>query len=74
MNTPPAPQLLLRTVAEAAEILGKSEYWVRTQARKGTIPHRRIGVTYRFTDDDLNTYISSVAVDPWVRGRSRRAS
>ncbi|HEX6682619.1 MAG TPA: helix-turn-helix domain-containing protein [Candidatus Limnocylindrales bacterium] len=46
----PAP---LRLPSEVAELLRCSEWWVKEQARRGRIPHSRIGGGYRFTDEHV---------------------
>jgi excisionase family DNA binding protein len=45
---------LLYTPDEAAEITSLSRAWLIAHARKGKIPHRRLGWrTYRFAPEDL---------------------
>lgn len=39
--------------AEAGAMVGKSENWMRTQARKRLVPHTRVGRTIRFTSSDV---------------------
>lgn len=38
---------------EAGEIIGKSENWMKTQARAGKIPYIRLGRSMRWTPDHL---------------------
>ncbi|GAA3771554.1 helix-turn-helix domain-containing protein [Streptomyces chiangmaiensis] len=38
---------------EVAEALGCSAWWVKDRARRGLIPHARIGRSYRFSDAHL---------------------
>ncbi|OLZ72833.1 DNA-binding protein [Streptomyces sp. IMTB 2501] len=38
---------------EIAEALGCSAWWVKDRARRGLIPHTRIGRAYRFTAEHL---------------------
>jgi len=41
--------------AEAAGVLGVSEYWLKTRVARNDIPYHRIGVYVRFTNEDLDT-------------------
>jgi excisionase family DNA binding protein len=47
----------LLTTAEAAEVLGLSEYQVQQAYRSKLLPSRRIGRLVRFTQDDLAAFI-----------------
>ncbi|MET9849738.1 helix-turn-helix domain-containing protein [Streptomyces ossamyceticus] len=38
---------------EIAEALGCSAWWVKDRARRGLIPHTRVGRAYRFTAEHL---------------------
>ncbi|MFE1235166.1 helix-turn-helix domain-containing protein [Streptomyces tendae] len=38
---------------EIAEALGCSAWWVKDRARRGLIPHTRVGRAYRFTTEHL---------------------
>ncbi|MFH8706567.1 helix-turn-helix domain-containing protein [Streptomyces rubrogriseus] len=38
---------------EIAEALGCSAWWVKDRARRGLIPHARVGRAYRFTAEHL---------------------
>jgi excisionase family DNA binding protein len=49
----PAVDQLLYTPEEAAEIVRLTPYWLKFKARKGLIPHRRVGRAFRFADEDL---------------------
>lgn len=69
----------LLDVPAAAAALGLSTYQVRAAVDAGTLPHRRVGRFIRFTDADLDTYLSRIAVDPVAAPsgqtqRSRRRS
>jgi excisionase family DNA binding protein len=48
-----APKRLLRTPAEAAEILAVKESWLRRQAGRRAIPSTMLGKHLRFSDADL---------------------
>lgn len=50
----------LFTVAQVAVILGKSERWVRDRVRARELAHVRVGVTTRFTEQQINDYIRSL--------------
>lgn len=39
---------------EAGEIIGKSENWMKTKARAGTIPCSKIGRDWRWTSEHLS--------------------
>lgn len=56
---------LAYTQAEAAELLGVSESYVRDAVTARKIPHRRYGKgrIVRFTLDDLRVFLDSCAVD-----------
>ncbi|MEU9606316.1 helix-turn-helix domain-containing protein [Streptomyces sp. NPDC048057] len=44
-----APLSRLYRPEEIAEALGCSAWWVKDRARRGVIPHTRVGRAYRFT-------------------------
>lgn len=74
-NTP------LRTVREAASILGVSETWIYSRTAARSIPHTRLGGHVRFTDADLAAIVSGGATPPATStdgnrptGRKRRAA
>lgn len=48
-----APKRLLRTPAEAAELLSVKESWLRRQAGRRVIPSTMLGKHLRFSDADL---------------------
>lgn len=50
----------LMTIAEVAERLNVSEWKVRDLARKGEIPHQRIGGLVRFREADIEAYENGV--------------
>ncbi len=54
--------MTLHDTAWMGEQIGKSADWVRHNIAE--IPHRRIGRTIRFTDQDLADYLESQAVRP----------
>lgn len=59
----PLESPLLDTVGLAA-ILGKSaDYWTK-EARARRVPHRRIGRSIRFTQDDIDQIVAAAAVAP----------
>jgi len=39
--------------AEAGEMVGKGENWMKTKARQRLIPHTRVGRTIRFSSSDV---------------------
>lgn len=49
------PKIL--TTTEAAELLQMSEKTVRTLAKSGEIPHRRVGDLYRFSRRQIMAWI-----------------
>jgi hypothetical protein len=70
--------------AYVARELGKTELWVKRQARAGKLPHSRAGQSYFWDDEDLRAVKESLRVRPSVApasdplrpipSRSRRAS
>lgn len=75
----------LLSLADVGSMLDKSADWVVKQARAGVIPCRRIGRTYKFTEQDVYDYIEAakqpgrLAAVPAASGltprsRKRRAS
>ncbi|MFJ1707849.1 helix-turn-helix domain-containing protein [Kitasatospora sp. NPDC088346] len=46
------PPALFRP-ADVARVLGKSEWWVKEQARRGRIPFTKPGRAYRFTSEHI---------------------
>ena len=52
----------LLTVEEAAAVLAVSPAWVHNHLAE--IPHRRVGRLIRFTRDDIETYLATVAHRP----------
>lgn len=49
----------LLTTREAADRLKVGETWLANQARAGKVPHRRLGRTVRFSEDDLAAILDS---------------
>lgn len=68
----------------AAALIQCGERWLTDQARAGTVPARRIGRHWRFSEEDVQAIIAGaarggVASNPWglskrAGGRRRRAS
>ena len=54
----------LLTPAQAAEHLGVPESRIRRLAQQHEIGHRRLGRFLRFTTDDLDAYVTAIAVAP----------
>lgn len=54
----------LLSPADLAERLGKSaDYWYRKAARR-EVPHRRLGRTVRFTEEDVAAILDAALVTP----------
>ncbi|WP_010252947.1 helix-turn-helix domain-containing protein [Treponema primitia] len=53
---------MLLNIKQAAGELGISEVTVRRLIRLRRIPYRKIGGVYRFTEDDLTQFITTVRV------------
>lgn len=49
---------------DVAELLGKSESWVLAQCRAGTMPHFKVGKSYRLTRAHLDAFIAGSSVSP----------
>lgn len=68
------------TAVEVADLLGKTPAWWLAQARQKKVPHRRIGRSVLFTEDDIDEYLATSRVTPIdplqsaVPSRRRRAS
>ncbi|MFE3860643.1 helix-turn-helix domain-containing protein [Streptomyces goshikiensis] len=62
MKRDPLPHLYYP--ADVASALGKSEWWVKEQARKGRIPYTKPGRAYRFTAEQVAEIISLFAEGP----------
>ena len=56
----------LLDLRSAAVILGLSVCTLRRAVRAGKVPHRRLGGSIRFTEDDLAEYVESCRIG--VRG------
>ncbi|WP_429216492.1 DNA-binding protein [Kitasatospora sp. MAP12-9] len=54
--------------AQVALVLGRSEWWVREQARKARIPFCKVGNSYRFTAGHIAEIIALLEVRPQVTG------
>ncbi|MGW2253496.1 helix-turn-helix domain-containing protein [Kitasatospora sp. NPDC001660] len=63
--TPVTPQALYHP-DQVAAMLGRSEWWVREQARKTRIPYCRVGNSYRFTAEHLAEIVRLLEVRPQV--------
>jgi len=48
-----APAVFTLSSADAGELIGKTENWMKEKARAGTIPCTRIGRTIRFTPQQV---------------------
>lgn len=46
-------QALLKTAEEIERRCGVSRYWLYRAAKRGEIPHYRVGVGVRFIEDEL---------------------
>ena len=57
------------SVIEASKKLGVSEITVRRLIKKKSIPHRRIGDRYLFTESDIENYLESVKIPAVSRQR-----
>lgn len=53
--------------AEAAERLGKTEDWVLNGLRTGRLPGRKLGRTWRMTEEDVAEVIGYFAVPATYR-------
>jgi excisionase family DNA binding protein len=53
----------LMTVPEAANLLRISERTLRGYVANGRIPHRRIGGSIRFSEQDLESFVDSCVVE-----------
>ncbi|RST04994.1 helix-turn-helix domain-containing protein [Streptomyces sp. WAC05950] len=62
MKRDPLPHLYYP--ADVASALGKSEWWVKEQARNGRIPYTKPGRAYRFTAEQFAEIISLFAEGP----------
>lgn len=73
-NTPLDPELRLYTDEQAAELLGRSTWWVKEQVRKNAIPFTRVGRFARFSADQIREIRASSEVTPVSRRRPSRAT
>ncbi|MFJ3861023.1 DNA-binding protein [Streptomyces sp. NPDC090085] len=62
MKRDPLPHLYYP--ADVANALGKSEWWVKEQARKDRIPYTKPGRAYRFTAEQFAEIISLFTEGP----------
>ncbi|MFK0173986.1 helix-turn-helix domain-containing protein [Streptomyces sp. NPDC090306] len=69
-STPPR----LYRPEEVAEALGCSAWWVKDRARRGLIPHARIGRSYRFSDAHLAEIVRMNEEQPARPPQSPRTS
>ncbi|GAB2722223.1 helix-turn-helix domain-containing protein [Kitasatospora kifunensis] len=63
--------------ADVAKVLGKSEWWVKEQARRGRIPFTKPGRAYRFTEEQIVEIVRMFESRPLVarpRGQERPAA
>ena len=58
--TPPAPDLLFTAEAAAARLRLRAST-LRTWARSGKVPHRRLGRALRFSEADLRQIVEAAA-------------
>jgi excisionase family DNA binding protein len=65
------PETALHDVAWMARRLGRSADWVRRAANRGDLPHHRDGRYLRFTEQDVEAYLTSIAVPAMSLGRSK---
>lgn len=72
-NTPIDPELRLYNAKQSAELLGKSEWWIQDQARKGLIPCTRVGRTVHLSAAQIREIRARGEVDPATRRRPGRA-
>lgn len=71
-DTPPAEtEQLLYTPKEAAGMVSLTAHWLITRARKGEIPHHRVGKLYRFGREDLEA-IKKMHAQPVGKKSDRR--
>lgn len=73
-NTPIDPELRLYTDEQAAELLGRSLWWVKDQIRHGKIPFTRVGRFARFSAAQIREIRAANEVTPGPRRRPGRAS
>lgn len=68
MSTPTPDDARLLTIDDAATIIGKSSRWLRHEVSLGRVPEfTRVGSAIRFTRDQLDAYIASLAHRPTHR-------
>ena len=72
-NAPLDPELRLYTTEQAAELLGKTAWWVKDQARKGAIPVTRVGRSIHMSAAQIRETRAANEVDPGTRRRPSRA-
>ncbi len=65
----------LLTPEQIGQRLGRPAEWVMEQARKGTIPGRKIGRFWAFTEQDYADYLDRIrtGTDPWTRSPQSKA-
>jgi len=74
MTTAHADKSGLYSPAQAAAVLGCSEWWVKEQARRRRIPFTWIGGSYRFTAEHLVEIVGIFEVRPIGEGEGRAAA
>lgn len=67
------PPALIYTAEEAAPVIKKTAYWLKTHARKGDIPFTRIGRSYLWTADQLAEIVRAGEHRPRVQAPYRSA-
>jgi excisionase family DNA binding protein len=50
----------LLNAEDVAGLLGKSPKWVANAARNGTLPARKVGRQWRWTEGDVAAYVESL--------------
>ncbi len=68
----PEAEQLLYTPDEAASLVAVTAHWLISRARKGEIPHHRLGKLYRFGREDLEAIKQMHAQPVGKKGRRSR--
>lgn len=72
-DAPVDPELRLYDAKQAGDLLGKTEWWVKEQARRGLIPVTRVGRSVRMSAAQIREVRARGEVDPATRRRPSRA-